>query len=361
MDSCANPNVISPQIVKHLSLSPKGTNNVVTVANGDKSGVQGNVTDVPNLFEELTYRIYFIIRENVPFDLFIGRPTLKRLGGVLDFRAEEVSLHYKGQKAKLSIVSEYTQAQVLVGMTDSEDFTSDFDGAEPSLGGKGDAEDDLGEELVPTFQDSWTPKNSIVSGHEGEDRDSTIRRELGEKLSHLPHKTATCIKELFLDTNVVACSLHDLRPAYVSVEKSSELNDNIQIYHQGRRMAQKHNEIARRELGMMLEAGIITPATSAWSFPLEIATKKDGKPRFCVESPVLNRRTKADRFPLPKIQESFNELAGGFLFTTLGFFSGYWQVKRSENYNEKTTFVYRYGTFQFEVMPFGLMNAPSTF
>lgn len=111
----------------------------------------------------------------------------------------------------------------------------------------------------------------------------------------------------------------------------------------------------------MFRAGIVKPATSAWSFPVAIATKKDGGPWFCVDYRVLNSRMKADRFPLPKIQEIFDALAGGVFFTTLDFFSGYWQVRMSKCCKEKTTFVYRYGTFQFEVMPFGLMNAPSMF
>lgn len=126
-------------------------------------------------------------------------------------------------------------------------------------------------------------------------------------------------------------------------------------------MAPKHNEVVRKEVEDMLKAGIITPSSSDWPFSVVIATKKHGKPRFCVEYRVLNERMKADRFPLSKIQEIIDELAGGIFFTKLELFFGYWQIKLDKHCKKKTTFVCRSGTFQFEVMPFGLMNAPSTF
>lgn len=112
---------------------------------------------------------------------------------------------------------------------------------------------------------------------------------------------------------------------------------------------------------MILKAGITTPATSAWSFLLVTASKKYVKARFFVDYRTLRQKTKADRFLLPRNQELFDELAGSVLITTLDFFSRYWQIKMSEHCKEKTTFVCRFGTFQFEGMPLELVNAPSTF
>lgn len=73
----------------------------------------------------------------------------------------------------------------------------------------------------------------------------------------------------------------------------------------------------------MLKAGIITPSCSTWSSPVVVATRKDGKPRFCVDFRILNQKMKADRLPLPKIEENFDELSAGVFFTTLDLFSGY--------------------------------------
>ncbi|CDF38852.1 unnamed protein product [Chondrus crispus] len=57
-------------------------------------------------------------------------------------------------------------------------------------------------------------------------------------------------------------------------------------------MAPLHNEIVREELDKMLEAGIITPSSAAWSFPVVIVSKKDGNPRFCVDYRSLNQKMK---------------------------------------------------------------------
>lgn len=131
--------------------------------------------------------------------------------------------------------------------------------------------------------------------------------------------------------------------------------------HRCRRMPPKHNEIVKKELDLMLEVRIVTPAFSAWSFPVVIATKEDGKPRFRVDYRALNQLMKPDRFTLPKIHKIFDELAGGVYYKTLDFFSGYWLVSLNEQCKKKTTFVCRFCTYQFEVMPFAFMNAPSTF
>lgn len=137
-----------------------------------------------------------------------------------------------------------------------------------------------------------------------------MRRELQTKLSHLPTAEAGQIANILVEADVVARSLHEIRPAMVPFQQSFELTDGKPICHQCRRMPPKHNEIVKKELGMMLEADIVTPASSAWLFPVVIAGKKDGKPRFCVDYRALNERMKADQFPLPKIQEILMSLPG---------------------------------------------------
>lgn len=66
-------------------------------------------------------------------------------------------------------------------------------------------------------------------------------------------------------------------------------------------------------------------------------------------------------WPLPQIEEIFVDLSGGQFFTTLELFSGYWKIRLEEGVKEMTTFICRFGTFQFEVIPFGLINYPSIF
>ena len=111
----------------------------------------------------------------------------------------------------------------------------------------------------------------------------------------------------------------------------------------------------------MFKAGIITPVESSWASPVVLTTKKYGSPRFCVDYRRLNAVMKRERWPMPRVDEIFDEINGSTVFTTNDLFQGYWQIKMEESCNEKTTIICRYGTFQFEVMPFGLMNSGATF
>ena len=100
----------------------------------------------------------------------------------------------------------------------------------------------------------------------------------------------------------------------------------------------------------MLQAGIITPIESAWKSLIVLATKKDGSPRFCIEFRKLNAVMKSDKWPVPCVEEIFDDLRGSSVFSTLVLVQGYWKIKMDETCQEKTTFMCRFGTHQFEVM-----------
>ena len=111
----------------------------------------------------------------------------------------------------------------------------------------------------------------------------------------------------------------------------------------------------------MLDQGVIQPSSSPWASPIVLVKIIDGGMRFCVDYRCLNRITKLDEFPLPRIDDTLDLLAGARYFTTLDLASGYWQVAMDPASQEKTAFVTYSGLYEFRKMPFGLVNAPATF
>jgi transposase InsO family protein len=117
----------------------------------------------------------------------------------------------------------------------------------------------------------------------------------------------------------------------------------------------------RKQLDDLLGKGFIKPSTSPYGAPVLFVKKKDGSLRMCVDYRGLNRITKKNRHPLPRIDELIDRFRGARYFTKLDLLSGYHQQRIAEEDTHKTAFRCRYGHFEFNVVPFGLTNAPASF
>ena len=120
-------------------------------------------------------------------------------------------------------------------------------------------------------------------------------------------------------------------------------------------------EEVKKLLEEMLQKDVVSPSTSPWASPVVLVRKKDGSTRFCIDYRKVNSLTRKDAYPIPKIDKTLDTLAGAKLFSTLDLRSGYWQVQVNPEHREKTAFCTSKGLFEFNVMPFGLCNAPATF
>ena len=120
-------------------------------------------------------------------------------------------------------------------------------------------------------------------------------------------------------------------------------------------------EIIEAQVKDMLEEGVIRPSQSPWASPITLVPKKGGELRFCVDYRRLNAVTIKDAYPLPLIQEIFDQLQGATIFSTLDLKSGYWQIPVAEEDCGKTAFSCHKGLYEFLRMPFGAANAPAVF
>ena len=128
----------------------------------------------------------------------------------------------------------------------------------------------------------------------------------------------------------------------------------------------RQNPAVRREemaqVQQMLSSGVIRRSNSPCPSPVVMVKKKDGSLRFCVDFRQLNVATIKDAHPIPRIDDLLDALHGACWFTTLDLKSGYWQVPIQEQDKEKMAFRTSCGQlYEFNQVPFGLCNAPSTF
>ena len=127
------------------------------------------------------------------------------------------------------------------------------------------------------------------------------------------------------------------------------------------RMAPIELQELRVQLQELLDKGFIRPNTSPWGAPVLFAKKKDKTLRLCIDYRQLNRVTIKNRYPLPRIDDLFDQLRGARVYSKIDLRTGYHQLRVRDTDIPKTAFRTRYGHFEFTEMPFGLTNAPAAF
>ncbi|CAA0840140.1 Unknown protein, partial [Striga hermonthica] len=127
------------------------------------------------------------------------------------------------------------------------------------------------------------------------------------------------------------------------------------------RMAPKELQEVKTQIQELLNLSFIRPSVSPWGAPVLFVKKKDGSMRMCIDYWDLNRLTIKNKYPLPRIDDLFDQLRGACVFSKIDLRSGYHQLKIKESDIPKTAFRTRYDHFEFVVMPFGLSNTPVVF
>ena len=127
------------------------------------------------------------------------------------------------------------------------------------------------------------------------------------------------------------------------------------------RMSFQELEELEKQLKEYADNGRIRPSQSLYGAPILFVKKKDGPTRMCTDYRALNKITKKNVYPLPRIDELLDRLQGAKFFTKIDLRQGYHQIRIKEADVEKTAFRTRYGHYEYTVLPFGLTNAPATF
>ncbi|KAL1254358.1 hypothetical protein QQF64_016587 [Cirrhinus molitorella] len=181
------------------------------------------------------------------------------------------------------------------------------------------------------------------------DRDITIPQKSGEIESQ------ECeMPEVFAQ--------HDLDFGHTQkVKHCIKLHNETQFKHQARPIHPRDIGAVRKHLQELLSSGVIRESESPFSSPVVVVRKKNGDVRLCIDYRKLNLQTVKDAYAFPNLEETFSALNGSKWFSVLDLKSGYYQIEVAEEDKPKTAFVCPLGFWEFNRMPQGVTNAPSTF
>ncbi|GJY86195.1 putative reverse transcriptase domain-containing protein [Tanacetum coccineum] len=186
-----------------------------------------------------------------------------------------------------------------------------------------------------------------------------------------PSKSLSCIKadEKRLDDIRTICDFPEVFPDDLTglppvreIEFCIDLIPGaLPVVKSPYRLAPSVMQELSNQLKKLQEKGFIRPSHSPWGAHVLFVKKKDGALRMCIDYKELNKLTIKNRYPLPRIDDLFDQLQDACCFSKIDLRLGYHQLRVREEDIPKTAFRTRYGHFEFTVMPFGLTNAPAIF
>ena len=187
---------------------------------------------------------------------------------------------------------------------------------------------------------------------------SQVLPNLKLKLSHLQQSERTQLVHLIQSNTQL---LPDVPSRTDVVYHDVDVGNAVPVKQHPYRVSPQKRKYLQQEVEYMLKNDLIEPSYSAWSSPCILVPKPDKSYRFCTDFRKVNSLTKADSYPLPRIEDCIDRVGHSKYVSKFDLLKGYWQVPLSERAKEVSAFVTPDGLYQYKVMPFGMRNAPHNF
>jgi hypothetical protein len=180
-------------------------------------------------------------------------------------------------------------------------------------------------------------------------------------LNHLDAISTMDIRTISEYPDVFSEELSGMPPDHENEVVIELVRGTAPIFKRPYRMDANHLVELKEQLQELLDKRYSRPSSSPWGAPIIFVLKKDGTQRMFVDYHSLNEVTIKNKYPLPRIDDLFDQLKGACVFLKIDLRSRYHQPKIRASDIPKTTFITRYGLYEYKVMSFGLTNAPACF
>lgn len=369
VDSGSAGSIISLKLLKDLDMEiTQASKTVMVNVNGERRRPLGAVTDIPLAIQGLVIPMDAIVTDADSYAAIIGNDWLRKTKANIDYDSNMLTL--KWNKHILQVPTECQEMphhiiSIEVPDMELEEEENDDDDDEEEY----EVEEDLQESMF--CQTQYITQERAQQIEDELIRESPIRKECyyqyeeTEKgkfhMGNLDNEQKTKFQDFMKRYQDLFIWDNDSFGRTSVITHKIDTGDAKPIEQRFYRTSYQNQLFIKEEIQRLLKAGLITPSTSQWTSPVVVVDKKNGKKRLCVDYRKLNKATKKDCYPLPRIDDMLETLSGAQWFTSLDLASGFWQVELDPLDREKSTFITRFGTYKFTVMPFGLCNAPATF
>lgn len=380
IDSGSAGCIISLNLLRDLDMEITHASKTLMVnVNGEKRRPLGAVSDIPLKIQECIIPMEAIVTEADSYAAIIGNDWLRKVKAKVDYEEGLMSFKWNGKDIVAPVeCQEMPHHAISIEVPEVEDEGKDQSKDED--GDEGEDEEEESEEEYETedeLQEQMYCFNQFITNEEAKKiEEELIEQTETEKeffyqyeeteegkfhTGNLNESQQAKFKDFMRNYHDLFAWNPDNFGRTSVITHSIDTGNAKPIKQRFYRTSYQNQLFIKEEIQRLLKAGLIKPSSSQWTSPVVVVEKKNGKKRLCVDYRKLNNATKKDCYPLPRIDDMLETLSGAQWFTSLDLASGFWQVELDPKDSEKSTFITKFGTFEFKVMPFGLCNAPATF
>lgn len=371
--------LISLRMVQALGIDElEETTQKMGMADGRKAPAIGLLRNITVSIMNKSIVTNATVFDQIDYDFLVGRKALHKFGLFTDWSSYKwymtsddgtvpVPVSYDGKRRIPSLKQVEEETSGYSAESSEEDWSTDAEEAYLIVPCTDDvADDDEEPEMMLLANQDESSNVQDVQG--------TTVEEIWQEIEQAVERSDLEIQQKHQLSDLLHDHVDAFGVSYRDLSQTNLLKFHVEtgdarpiLCQPNRFMSHSELEQLRKEVAEMLEQGQLMPADyqahkgGGWAFPALYMKKKDGQRRLCVNFQRLNEVTVRDPWPLPSLTDLLEDFGGANLYTTVDLLKGFNQIAVDEESIPKLTMATPWGSFSYRVLPFGVVNGPSTF